>query len=120
VAAAQNYVVSFYQAASEQAGGKGSPSTDRWQVSLGGKIKDSALVINAPNGFVPWEKQTLSFTATATSEVLSFLAGGTPAGVPPVALLDGVTLNAPVPEPAALTLVATIGAARLRRRKVLR
>ena len=82
-------------------------------------------MIDAPDGFVPWEKQTLSSTATAASEILSFLAQGTPSGVPPVALLDGVTLNAPVPEPASLApiatgLVATIGAARSRRSKALR
>ena len=39
---------------------------------------------------------------TSTSEVLSFLASGNPSGQPPFALLDGVTLIAPVPEPSTL------------------
>ena len=45
-----------------------------------------------------------TYTATAASEVLSFLATGTPSGVPPFALLDGVTLNS-VPEPGSLALL---------------
>jgi PEP-CTERM motif len=48
--------------------------------------------------------QTFDFTATSTSEVLSFFANGGPQ-VPPFALLDGVTMNA-VPEPGTLPLLA--------------
>ena len=42
--------------------------------------------------------ETLYFTATGPAEVLSFFAAGGPGGVPPFALLDGVSMMA-VPEP---------------------
>jgi hypothetical protein len=42
--------------------------------------------------------QSLTFTATGPTEVLSFFANGGPSGVPPFALLDGVSMMA-VPEP---------------------
>jgi hypothetical protein len=51
-----------------------------------------------------WQRQTFTFTADSTSDVLSFLAVGTPNGLPPFSLLDGVTMNA-VPEPASLALL---------------
>lgn len=119
-----SYLVSFYQAATEQAPGPFT-TTSQWQVSLGSEVKDSALMTKLPDTWVPWEFQTLSFTATAASEVLSFLAVGTPAGAPPVSLLDGVSLTASissVPEPTSWALLATgllamIGVAQLRRRK---
>ena len=50
---------------------------------------------------------TFTYKATSTSEVLSFFAVGTPTGVPPFVLLDGVSLNASVPEPETLTMMAT-------------
>jgi hypothetical protein len=43
--------------------------------------------------------QTFTFKADNTSDVLSFLAEGSPQGPPPFALLDGVTVT---PEPAYL------------------
>ena len=45
-------------------------------------------------------KQSFTFTATGPSEVLRFIAHGTPSGVPPFSLLDGVSMTAAVPEPA--------------------
>ncbi|HLZ76029.1 PEP-CTERM sorting domain-containing protein [Phenylobacterium sp.] len=52
-----------------------------------------------PGSFTPWMQVKTSFKATSTSEVLSFLSDGAPGGnLPPVALLDGVSLT--VPEPA--------------------
>ena len=60
------------------------------------------------HGFSGWMYQSFSYTATSSSEVLSFFANGSPP-VPPFALLDGVTLNAnsSIPEPGTITLMAT-------------
>jgi hypothetical protein len=48
-----------------------------------------------------WQQDSFAFTATKTTEQLSFLAsrGGTPSGRPPFALLSGVSVNK-IPEPA--------------------
>ena len=51
---------------------------------------------------------TMTFTATSTSELLSFLATGGPTGFPPFALLSNVSMNL-VPEPAS-ALIWGIGA----------
>ncbi len=64
---------------------------------------------------------TFTFTANSPTELLSFLAVGTPAAnLPPFALLDGVSLTA-VPEPStwAMMLVGFggLGYAALRRRR---
>ncbi len=58
-------------------------------------------------GFLDWTTATTTFTASATTQVLSFLATG-PSGLPPFSLLDGVSLtpvNPPVPEPATMALM---------------
>jgi hypothetical protein len=46
-----------------------------------------------------WQQDSFAFTATNTTERLSFLAKGTPNGKPPFALLAGVSANK-IPEPA--------------------
>jgi hypothetical protein len=46
----------------------------------------------------------MNFTATSSTEILSFLALGMPSGDPPIALLDNVTLD-DIPEPASLAFV---------------
>jgi hypothetical protein len=116
----QQYNVSFYQAAAQQSGYDGA-TTERWQVSLGTETKLSTLMNNPNHGMVGWMSQTLSFTADATSEVLSFLAVGTPNGLPPFVLIDGITVTAQTPEPGSYALLGLgllgIGAARWRRKK---
>jgi len=93
--------------------------TSDWQVSLGAQTFTTPVVSYPVHGFTGWMTQSFTYTASSTSEVLSFLAQGTPNGEPPTALLDGVSLNY-VPEPGAwaLMLVGLAGlgaAARLRR-----
>jgi hypothetical protein len=94
------YAVSFDWAAAQQAGYDGA-TTDMWNVSLGGDTQSTHIDSIPTHGFSGWEHQTFIYKATSSTEVLSFLAHGTPTGVPPFALLDGVTLSA-VPEPSSL------------------
>lgn len=111
------YLLSFYQAASQQIGLSGA-TTEQWQVSFGSQTQDSALMDNPSESFTPWNLQTLSFTADATTDVLTFLAVGTPAGEPPVVLLDGVSLIAsPEPTCFALAGLGVLGVFAVRRRR---
>jgi hypothetical protein len=102
--AGQSYILSFYWAAAQQSGFNGA-TTEQWQVSLGPQTQTTAVLPNVNHGFTGWMHQTFTFTASTASEALSFLAIGTPAGVPPFALLDGVSLTAATPEPGSLTLM---------------
>jgi len=115
------YAVSFYWGAAQQKGsGYTSATTEQWKVTLGSELHSTPIINNPSQGFTGWLSQSLTYTATSTSEVLSFLAAGTPSGAPPFSLLDGVSITA-VAEPASwMTLVAAvlsiIGVAHLRRR----
>jgi hypothetical protein len=101
-----SYTVDFWWAGAQQSGFTGA-TTEQWQVSLGGQTQSTVVLNNVSHGFTGWQSQSFTYTATSSSEVLSFLAVGTPAGVPPFVLLDGVSLNAnsSVPEPGTLTLL---------------
>jgi len=102
--------ISFDFAGAQQTGFSGA-STDYIAVSLGGQTLDTQTLDDPSHGFTGWYSESLTFTATNTSELLSFLAVGTPSGVPSFALLDGVkgsqTAPSPVPEPESLVLLAT-------------
>jgi hypothetical protein len=109
------YLLTFYQA-SDQQGGFSSPTTDYWQVSLGSSTLNSAAIVQSGGTFSGWIPQSLTFTATSSSELLNFLSIG-PGGVPPVVLLANVSLSQ-VPEPSVLIpLAGLVGllAYRLRR-----
>jgi PEP-CTERM motif len=114
------YDLGFYWAGAQQIGYDG-PTTEQWQVSLGSETHSTAVVNNGSHGFTGWMHHNMTFTATAADEVLSFLAVGTPSGVPPFVLLDGVTMNAAVPEPKSVAVIglglAGLAAARVWRRK---
>jgi hypothetical protein len=97
------YAVGFWWAGAQQHGYNGA-TTEQWKVSLGSQTQSTPVMDNVSHGFTGWTYQTLDFTANSTSEVLSFLAAGTPNGVPPFSLLDGVSVNA-IPEPTSATLM---------------
>jgi hypothetical protein len=120
----QSYVLSFDYAAGQYTDEQG-PTQDAWQVSVGGSVLtgpgSSSLVVNGftvptttpvlsipSRGFSGWMTDTVDFTAPGSgtspvSELLSFLAVSPNNGLPPVALLDSVSI---APEPASLALLA--------------
>lgn len=107
------YQLSFYWAGAQQQSFDGA-TTDAWQVSLlsaGGQGQTfTTTAINVPtHGFTGWFLQTFNYTATSTSETLSFLAQGTPSGQPPFSLLGGVSLDL-VPEFSHWSVFAGFGA----------
>ncbi len=115
----QATAVSFYWAGAQQNGFNGL-NTEQFQVSLGSETQFTPVLSNADHGFTGWRQETFTFIPTSTSEVLSFLALGTPNGVPPFSLLDGVSVS-PSPEPATWALFtvsfAGVGVSIARRRK---
>lgn len=104
--AGHQYEVSFDWGAAQQRGFDGA-TTDMWTVSLGNESHNTAIDSIDSHGFSGWQHQSFVYTADSDTEVLKFLATGTPDGVPPFALLDGVSLKA-VPE-ASTTVSLFIG-----------
>jgi len=103
------YAVSFEWAAAQQSGqgSAGSYTTEKWAVSFGGSSNTTTTYTNPYSGFSGWMATNFTYTATNTSELLQFLAKGTPSGVPPVSLLADVSFNV-VPEPTSMGYGVTL------------
>ncbi len=98
------YAIKFAWGGIQQYGFDGK-QTEQWEVSLGGAPSQSTAIYDNPShGFSGWMNERFVFVADGTSATLSFLAHGTPTGVPPFSLLDGVSGTA-VPEPATWALM---------------
>ena len=95
------YTLTFDFALAQQVGFNGVNNDNFWQVGFGdvNPTQNSALLSIANGGFSGWKTATMTFAATSTSQVLSFLAQGTGPGAPPFLLLDNVSLISAVPEP---------------------
>jgi hypothetical protein len=97
-----SYDISFWDAAAQQVGYDGD-TTEQWQVSLIGASQTNtrlSRLYELPNhGFSGWNYNTLPIVASDSTVTLSFLALGTPSGLPPFSLLAGVTVSETVPEP---------------------
>jgi hypothetical protein len=117
----KKYTLSFYQAAGQQRNFDGA-TTEQWKVTFGSQTFNSTLMNNPTHDFRPWAQQTMTFTASAASQVLTFLSQGGPDGLPPFVFLDGVSLVQQTPEPSSLVyaclgLSGLIAAWRLRNKR---
>jgi hypothetical protein len=113
------YTLSFVWAGAQESDVTPAATTEQWQVTLGSQVQSTPVKSNTAAGFTGWFTQTFTYTATATSELLSFLAIGTPtSGQPPVVLLSNVSLTQ-VPEPASAAVLfsGVAGLISLRRRR---
>jgi hypothetical protein len=95
-------MIEFEWAAAQQAHFVG-PTTEQLDVSLGGETQSTPTVSIPEAGFHNWMPEEFTFIPTMSSEVLSFLAIGTPeiglaTGGPPFVLLDGGVEAREVPE----------------------
>ena len=111
-----DYTVSFVWAAAQQYSFSGA-TNETLTVSFGSKSVVTPTYHLPSQGFSGWLSQSYSFVASNTSQVLSFLAGGSPA-VPPFVLLANVSVVS-TPEPGTMTVLATAigGLAAIRRRR---
>lgn len=118
--AGTTYKLTFWYAGGQFTAQSGSTNS-WWDVSFGGSTQRTDILQNASQGFTGWHAASMSFVADGPSAVLSFLAGSTSSGAPPVSLLDGVSLTAAVPEPSsfafALAGLVLLGGLRLRARR---
>ena len=98
--------------------------TSGWDITIGTDLAESLRAPAGPNTFSGWIPYSKTFTATSTgSQILEFLSGGTPAGLPPTSLLDNVQLREmpPVPGPlGVLGAVTAFGYSRRIRRRIRR
>jgi hypothetical protein len=126
VVSGATYAVGFYWAGAQQNGFTG-PTTEQWQVTLtdgtNSKTVSTNVLPNTSQGFTGWFHELITFTATSSTETLSFLSVGTPISPsePPFALLADVSFSQ-TPEPGSLGLmiggISLIAIARIRRSKV--
>ncbi|HET7561652.1 MAG TPA: hypothetical protein VFJ87_04650 [Rhodanobacteraceae bacterium] len=105
------YTVSFYWATTQEMSFTGA-TWDYLQVSLGSESHDTTTNHIGTHGWSGWSLASLTFTADSASEFLNFLSFGgqegksfeDSAGLPPFALLTGVSITRNVPEPPELAL----------------
>ncbi|MET0322095.1 MAG: PEPxxWA-CTERM sorting domain-containing protein [Duganella sp.] len=93
------YTLTFDFALAQQVGFTGANTDNYWHVVFGDETFNSNELSIASGGFSGWETATMTFKASSTSQVLSFLAQSSAPGAPPFLLLDSVALAAAVPEP---------------------
>lgn len=118
----KTYRVGFEWAATQYSNRTGA-TEDQLFVTFGGITQATTKIVGLPSqGFAGWFNETFDFTAINTTETLSFLSVGAPNGLPPVVLLDGVSLTA-VPEPQTWAMLLAgfgmVGLATRRRRSAV-
>ena len=93
----QSYALTFYEGAGQQVGVPAATLMDHFDVSFGSQTQSGTTYTTSNFGFSGWHQETLTFTATSSSQALNFMAVGSP-NLEPYMVLDAVSLTA-VPEP---------------------
>ena len=122
----QKYELSYNWAAAQFTDAQG-PTDSGWTVMLGTqRLVDGTIggsnAVNASiprKGFSGWNPMSVTFTYVGgPTNLLSFFANGSPTGLPPLALLDSVSLVAvPEPETYALLGLGLLGILAVRRQQ---
>ncbi|HZZ77962.1 MAG TPA: PEP-CTERM sorting domain-containing protein [Gemmataceae bacterium] len=103
----QQYTLSYYWGASQDFNDFG-PTHSGWTVMLGTQqlVDGNTLFASIPSeGFSGWMNETVTFTYSGgPTDLLQFLVVSGPASLPPIALLDSVSLQR-VPEPTSVLLM---------------
>jgi hypothetical protein len=99
------YTVTFDWATGQLQSRSGA-TTDNVKVSFGGQSYTTQTISNASGSSTPWLQQSFLYTATSTTETLTFLAQGTPTGLPPMVALDGISV-VQTPEPASIAVMGS-------------
>jgi hypothetical protein len=110
-----HYQLSFDWGATQLENRTGGTS-DYMTISLGSDTRTTSSVAIGSQGFSGWMSPTFVFTASAATELLSFLAISPNTGLPPFVLLDNVDLT-DIPEPLAGSMLLVGAAATLMARR---
>ena len=105
----QQYTINFSQSLS--ANGYGASGSGHWQVTFGSETFDAASMTTPGAGVAAgWQAQSLTFTATGTTQNLLFVAKSDGAGNRVDLGIDGISLGAPggAPLTASANLAITI------------
>jgi hypothetical protein len=120
------YTVSFSWGAAQQQWYSGD-TTEQITATFGNSSKSTAVVNLPSQTFGGWKNESFTFTAGATSQLLSFLATGAPTGQPPFAVLDGISVvdnkdiipGVPEPQEWAMFLLGLSVLSRVARQKAI-
>lgn len=103
VTVGDKYTVNFYWASTQEMSRTGD-TTEKFKVSLGGQSFLTGTKNIGTHGWSGWTAESMTFTADSTNPILQFLSIGTPANLPPFALLSDVSVVRKVPEPPVLAM----------------